>query len=39
VALRSSHLVIHFLTANDLPLAELFGTDEAWMGSKRSRNR
>jgi hypothetical protein len=26
VALRSSHLVIHFLTADDLPLAELFGT-------------
>ena len=26
VALQSSHLVIHFLTADDLPLAELFGT-------------
>ena len=26
VALHSSHLVIHFLTADDLPLAELFGT-------------
>ena len=26
VALYSSHLVIHFLTADDLPLAELFGT-------------
>ena len=26
VALNSSHLVIHFLTADDLPLAELFGT-------------
>ena len=25
VALYSSHLVIHFLTADDLPLAELFG--------------
>jgi len=25
VALHSSHLVIHFLTADDLPLAELFG--------------
>jgi hypothetical protein len=28
VALRSSHLVIHFLTADDLPLAKLFGTPE-----------
>ena len=26
VALHSSYLVIHFLTADDLPLAELFGT-------------
>jgi flavin reductase (DIM6/NTAB) family NADH-FMN oxidoreductase RutF len=26
VALHSSHLVIHFLTVDDLPLAELFGT-------------
>ena len=26
VALHSSHLVIHFLTADDLPLAERFGT-------------
>ena len=26
VALQSSHLVIHFLTADDQPLAELFGT-------------
>ena len=26
VALYASHLVIHFLTADDLPLAELFGT-------------
>jgi flavin reductase (DIM6/NTAB) family NADH-FMN oxidoreductase RutF len=26
VALQSSHLVIHFLGADDLPLAELFGT-------------
>ena len=26
VALNSSHLVIHFLSADDLPLAELFGT-------------
>src|SRR6516165_8258588 len=26
VALHASHLVIHFLTADDLPLAELFGT-------------
>ena len=26
VPLQSSHLVIHFLTADDLPLAELFGT-------------
>jgi flavin reductase (DIM6/NTAB) family NADH-FMN oxidoreductase RutF len=26
VALQSSHLVIHFLTEDDLPLAELFGT-------------
>jgi flavin reductase (DIM6/NTAB) family NADH-FMN oxidoreductase RutF len=26
VALQSSYLVIHFLTADDLPLAELFGT-------------
>jgi flavin reductase (DIM6/NTAB) family NADH-FMN oxidoreductase RutF len=26
VALRSSHLAVHFLTAGDLPLAELFGT-------------
>jgi flavin reductase (DIM6/NTAB) family NADH-FMN oxidoreductase RutF len=26
VALNSSHLVIHFLTVDDLPLAELFGT-------------
>jgi len=26
VALHSSHLVIHFLTADDLQLAELFGT-------------
>ena len=26
VALQSSHLVIHFLTGDDLPLAELFGT-------------
>ena len=26
VALHSSHLVIHFLSADDLPLAELFGT-------------
>jgi len=26
VALQSSHLVIHFLAADDLPLAELFGT-------------
>ena len=26
VALRSSHLAIHFLTAADLPLAERFGT-------------
>jgi flavin reductase (DIM6/NTAB) family NADH-FMN oxidoreductase RutF len=26
VALRSSHLAIHFLTADDLGLAELFGT-------------
>ena len=26
VALQSTHLVIHFLTADDLPLAELFGT-------------
>jgi flavin reductase (DIM6/NTAB) family NADH-FMN oxidoreductase RutF len=26
VALHSSHLVIHFLTADDLPLADLFGT-------------
>jgi flavin reductase (DIM6/NTAB) family NADH-FMN oxidoreductase RutF len=26
VALHSSHLVIHFLTADDLPLAELFGS-------------
>ena len=25
VALRASHLAIHFLTAGDLPLAELFG--------------
>lgn len=26
MAVHSSHLVIHFLTADDLPLAELFGT-------------
>jgi flavin reductase (DIM6/NTAB) family NADH-FMN oxidoreductase RutF len=26
VALRASHLAVHFLTADDLPLAELFGT-------------
>lgn len=26
VALQPSHLVIHFLTEDDLPLAELFGT-------------
>ena len=26
VALNSSHLVVHFLSADDLPLAELFGT-------------
>jgi flavin reductase (DIM6/NTAB) family NADH-FMN oxidoreductase RutF len=26
VALQSSHLVIHFLTGDDLPLAGLFGT-------------
>ncbi|MBV9381850.1 MAG: flavin reductase [Streptosporangiaceae bacterium] len=26
VALRSSHLAIHYLTTDDLPLAELFGT-------------
>ena len=26
VALHSSHLVIHFLTEDDLPLAELFGS-------------
>jgi flavin reductase (DIM6/NTAB) family NADH-FMN oxidoreductase RutF len=26
VALRSTHLAIHFLTASDLPLAERFGT-------------
>ena len=26
VALRSTHLAIHFLTSADLPLAELFGT-------------
>jgi flavin reductase (DIM6/NTAB) family NADH-FMN oxidoreductase RutF len=26
VALRSSHLAVHFLTVDDLPLAQLFGT-------------
>ena len=34
VALQSSHLVIHFLTGDDLPLAELFGTQTGDRGQK-----